>query len=259
MGYRCPLFLFIAALLALPASGAVSAADAEVTDIRVGLHGLSTRIVIDLDRPVEAKVFTLAGPARLVIDLPEVGWRLPQKPLPENTGVLARLRYGLFQPGNSRIVIDLSQPSRVHDAIALPGDGGQADRLVIDMARATGTAFLQSVAAPPMLIRGSETQIVSARPVTATTQPQSPEVGPKPEIVAQVPVKPAPPMVQTPKPVAAAVPVPAGQSETRLSSLRIPRKPEVPGQAKKRIIVIDPGHGGVDPGAIGVSGIYEKH
>ncbi len=145
MGYRCPLILVLTALLALPASGAVSAADAEVTDIRVGLFGLSTRIVIDLDRPIEAKVFTLAGPARLVIDLPEVGWRLPQKPLPANTGVLARLRYGLFQPGNSRIVIDLNQPSRVHDAISLPGDGGQPDRLVIDMARATGTAFLQSV------------------------------------------------------------------------------------------------------------------
>lgn len=263
MGYRCPLFLILAALLALPASGAVSAADAEVTDIRVGLYGLSTRIVIDLDRPVEAKVFTLAGPARLVIDLPEVGWRLPQKPLPSNTGVLARLRYGLFQPGNSRIVIDLNQPSRVHDAISLPGDGGQADRLVIDMARATGTAFLQSVSAPPMIIRGSETRIVSAVPITTPAQAppvvQAATASPKPEILAQVPVKPVPPLVQTPKPVLAAVRAPTGQPETRLASLRIPRKPEVPGQAKKRIIVIDPGHGGVDPGAIGVSGIYEKH
>jgi N-acetylmuramoyl-L-alanine amidase len=260
MGYRCPLILVLTALLALPASGAVSAADAEVTDIRVGLFGLSTRIVIDLDRPIEAKVFTLAGPARLVIDLPEVGWRLPQKPLPANTGVLARLRYGLFQPGNSRIVIDLNQPSRVHDAISLPGDGGQPDRLVIDMARATGTAFLQSVQAAPMVIRGSETRIVSAVPVTlpAPVVAAAPS-SPKPEILAQVPVKPVPPLMQTPQPAPAAVPVPTGQPETRMASLRIPRKPAVPGQAKKRIIVIDPGHGGVDPGAIGVSGIYEKH
>ena len=33
------------------------AADAEVTDVRVGKHGLSTRIVIDLDRPIKAEVF----------------------------------------------------------------------------------------------------------------------------------------------------------------------------------------------------------
>ena len=29
--------------------------------------------------------------------------------------------------------------------------------------------------------------------------------------------------------------------------------------AQKPLVVIDPGHGGVDPGAIGVSGIFEKH
>ncbi|MCW8863187.1 MAG: N-acetylmuramoyl-L-alanine amidase, partial [Rhodospirillales bacterium] len=32
-----------------------------------------------------------------------------------------------------------------------------------------------------------------------------------------------------------------------------------PGVPARRVIVIDPGHGGVDPGAIGVSGIYEKN
>ncbi|MFB0952358.1 MAG: AMIN domain-containing protein, partial [Rhodospirillales bacterium] len=84
------LFLAMAMLAFVTPQG--FAADAEVTDIRVGKQGLSTRIVIDLDRPIVAKVFTLAGPARLVIDLPEVGWRLPPRPLPANVGVLARLR-----------------------------------------------------------------------------------------------------------------------------------------------------------------------
>lgn len=32
-----------------------------------------------------------------------------------------------------------------------------------------------------------------------------------------------------------------------------------PAKKSKRIIVLDPGHGGVDPGAIGVSGAYEKN
>lgn len=73
------LFLVMAMLAFATPQG--FAADAEVTDIRVGKQGLSTRIVIDLDRPIAAKVFTLAGPARLVIDLPEVGWRLPAAPV----------------------------------------------------------------------------------------------------------------------------------------------------------------------------------
>jgi len=246
--------LFLAMVLLAFATPQGFAADAEVTDIRVGKQGLSTRIVVDLDRPVSAKVFTLAGPARLVIDLPEVGWRLPQRPLPANIGVLARLRYGLFQPGNSRIVVDLNQPSRVHDAISLPGAGSRPDRLVIDLARASGKAFLQSVAAPPLVVRGSETRIVSAEP--APPKPVERKAPPKLPVAA--PKKPTPPTPAVPKLAQTNLQKKqAGQS--KLASLRVPKKPPLPGTVKKRIIVIDPGHGGVDPGAIGVSGIYEKH
>ncbi len=246
--------LFLAIVLLAFAAPQGFAADAEVTDIRVGKQGLSTRIVVDLDRPVSAKVFTLAGPARLVIDLPEVGWRLPQRPLPANVGVLARLRYGLFQPGNSRIVIDLNQPSRVHDAITLPGAGGQPDRLVIDLARATGKAFLESVAGPPLVVRGSETRIVSAEPA-----PRKPVARTAPiKSAIAVPTKPTLPTAAPPK-LAKTNLQKKLAGESKLASLRVPKKPPLPGTVKKRIIVIDPGHGGVDPGAIGVSGIYEKH
>ncbi len=37
------------------------------------------------------------------------------------------------------------------------------------------------------------------------------------------------------------------------------KKNAVSSPKKKKVIVLDPGHGGVDPGAIGVSGAYEKH
>jgi len=260
--------LMVACALSVSVGASAMAADAEVTDVRVGKHGLSTRIVIDLDRPIKAEVFTLAGPARLVIDLPEVGWRLPAKPLPSDVGVLARLRYGLFQPGNSRIVIDLNQPSRVHDAMTLPAENGQPDRLVIDLARVSGKSFLKSVEAPPLVMRGRVNQIVVAKPVTASTKvlaqtPQAKSAQPA-VIVAEVPIKPTPP---TSVAIRAVQAVQSGQGATQgadaagaqLASVRMPTKPPVPGAVKKRVIIIDPGHGGVDPGAIGLSGIYEKH
>lgn len=239
------------ALLSLVLAGPTLAAEAEVMDIRVGEHGLSTRIVIDVDRPISSEIFSLAGPARLVIDLPEVGWRLPPRPLPTDIGVLARLRYGLFQPGNSRIVIDLNQPSRVHAALALPAEAGKPHRLVVDLARASGTTFLKSVEAAPIVVKAAPNKIV-----TASQPPQG-----APQITVQSPAKPKAPVASNPAPQrpSAAPVVQTGRPKGQLASLRVPRKPQVPGRVPKRIIVIDPGHGGVDPGAIGVSGIYEKH
>src|ERR1700733_6158652 len=35
--------------------------------------------------------------------------------------------------------------------------------------------------------------------------------------------------------------------------------PQVWGLRKRRMIMLDPGHGGVDPGAIGITGVYEKN
>jgi len=255
--FMLPLAILATILFAMPR---VHAADAEVTDIRAGEHGLSTRIVVDLDRPVAASVFALAGPARLVIDLPEVGWRLPQRPLPTDIGVLARLRYGLFQPGNSRIVVDLKQPSRVHQAIALPASGDQPDRLVIDLARTSGSTFLKAVQAAPMRIEGRESKIVRAEPTLPSSLKRS---APAVQVAAVTPRVAAPkaPSVAAPtvNRVSTPTPVARGGARSQLASVRLPRKPPVPNTGHKKIIVVDPGHGGIDPGAISVSGNYEKY
>lgn len=77
--------------------------------------------------------------------------------------------------------------------------------------------------------------------------PERPVVG-APAPVLAPPVVPAPPVVQAVAPA----PNPPPQAPAKGESLTKARD-GVP------VIVIDPGHGGVDPGAIGVSGIYEKH
>ena len=258
VGFRSIILgLTIAAGLAVAADA--RAADAEVTDIRVGRHGLSTRIVVDLDRPIAAKIFTLSGPARLVIDLPEVGWRLPPEPLPENVGVLARLRYGLFQPGNSRVVIDLNQPSRVHEALTLGADGSSPDRLVIDLARVSGSVFLRSVEAPPIIVSAEPNAVAAVDEPLAAAPKLVAAQNTTATIVAKVPVKPAPPVINEVVAVAPPARVVSQNGKVQLASVRLPLKPPVPGGARKKIIVIDPGHGGVDPGAIGRSGGYEKN
>jgi N-acetylmuramoyl-L-alanine amidase len=50
------------------------------------------------------------------------------------------------------------------------------------------------------------------------------------------------------------LPVDAGAA-----ALRSAQHPKVPLQPGAKLVMLDPGHGGKDPGAIGISGTYEKH
>src|SRR4051794_22525089 len=54
----------------------------------------------------------------------------------------------------------------------------------------------------------------------------------------------------------------AGCSVAAASSLLVPRAMGAQAKTKsaprRHIVILDPGHGGIDPGATGLSGIYEK-
>jgi len=190
------------------AAGTAHGANSVVTDVRVGQHGQTTRLVLDLTDKVAFKVFALAKPYRIVIDLPEVGWRLPSRPLPASIGMLKKLRYGLFQPGTSRIVLDVNKPPNIEKSFILRPEGKSGYRLVVDLGYVAPEAFVSA-----------RKEIISQGGAGATA------------------------------PVAYVSPSPS-----------LKAKPDViPASPAKRIVFIDPGHGGVDPGTIGASGTYEKH
>ena len=103
-----------------------------------------TRFVLDLTQGVEFRVFTLSDPYRVVIDLPEVGWRLPARPLPGRNGLLDKLRYNLFKPGNSRVVLNVTAPVAVKKAFMLRPHQGRNHRLVLDLVPIGREAFLKT-------------------------------------------------------------------------------------------------------------------
>lgn len=124
------------------------AKDVRVEGIRVGAHSSYTRFVIDMDRDVNPRIFTLADPYRVVIDLPDAEWGFPTGNTERERGVVAGYRVGHFRPGNSRIVIDLSGPGKIEQVLNLSPQGGKGHRLVIDIKSTSRDVFLASAGWP---------------------------------------------------------------------------------------------------------------
>lgn len=166
------------------------------TDMRIGGDDKQTRFVVDLNRKIDVAAFTLADPYRVVVDLPQITFKVPPKAADQGRGLVKAFRYGLIMQGGSRIVIDTKGPVHLDKAFVLDAAEGQPARLVLDLAPTDRVTFLRNIA-------------LENRPAHS------------------VAVKP---------------------NET-------PPKPDDDGRP---LIVLDPGHGGIDNGTKGSGGELEK-
>jgi N-acetylmuramoyl-L-alanine amidase len=116
------------------------------TDVRLGGDEAQTRFVMDLSRKVELHVFTLADPYRVVVDIPQLTFRLPAKAGESGRGLIKAFRFGLVMPGGSRIVIDLAKPARVEKSFVVDSAEGAPARLVLELAATDRENFLRKVA-----------------------------------------------------------------------------------------------------------------
>jgi N-acetylmuramoyl-L-alanine amidase len=169
--------------------------------IRIHDHTSHTRLVVELSENIEFSIFSLADPYRIVADLPELDWTMEGSAQAAPIGVVKTVRYGLFQPGRARIVVDLADPAGLKNAFVLPATGETPHRFVMDLEKTTREKFL-AAAGPQHRVGGLAATAGKPIPAKAIVEP--------------------------------------------------------PPRDAKKLIVIDPGHGGVDPGAIGLSGVYEK-
>jgi len=167
-----------------------------ISATRAALKGseAATTFLLDLSSGVQVEVFTLADPYRVVIDLPDVVFRLPKGTGQDGTGLVSAFRYGLLAEGKARIVMDTTQPV----LIAKAGMTAGKDRGV--------TLAVELTATTPAAFGGG------------TGTAQAPAL--KPEIYEE--------------------------------------RSEKPKNRAKPVILIDPGHGGIDPGAMSKDGLTEK-
>ena len=191
-------FLFVVAATAAeaPPEGVGAGADSfpVATDARLGGDDSQTRFVLELSRKTELRAFTLADPYRVVIDLPQVTFRLPPKMGDVGRGLVKAFRFGLVMAGGSRIVFDLTKPARIDVASVTEAAPGGPARLSLELISTDRESFL----------RRAE---LDTRPARADAVP----------------------------------PVPAAAA----------------GDARS-LVVLDPGHGGIDTGTKGPNGETEK-
>jgi N-acetylmuramoyl-L-alanine amidase len=168
------------------------------SDARLAGDSKQTRFILDLDKTIPFRAFALADPYRLVIDIPQVSFRLPPGTGATGRGLVKAFRYGLVMPGGSRIVFDLTGPAKITNSTMLDSANGQPPRLVLELEETDLATFKQVLAAETPQLKPAITD------QTATVTP--PLLAP----------------VQTTKPTAPA--------------------------DSRPVVVIDPGHGGVDNG-----------
>lgn len=200
----------------------------------------SNRVVIDLADAVNYKTFVMSKepkenrPDRLVIDLK--GARVSSE-VPSNStvdeGILSGIRVSQFSQDKVRIVLDLTDKPRYQTFTM-----NDPARIIIDVSSS----------------KASRKENASARvpePVRKTQPSQKAELSQKPE-----PVQKAQPS-QSPEHYQSMVKkVPPGSAASKMKN----DVPTIASQLCLKVskIVIDPGHGGKDPGAISPNGIREK-
>lgn len=144
------------------------------SDARLAGDARQTRFILDLDKPVQFRAFTLADPYRVVIDLPQLNFQLPGGVGTTGRGLVKAFRYGVVMPGGSRIVFDLTGPAKIAKSYVLEAANGQPPRLVLELEQVDRTAFVQALAPesrPELRPAIAEASDVTARPEERAVSP----------------------------------------------------------------------------------------
>ncbi len=211
-----------------------------VTSIRIGLQAnRTTRFVLDVSKKVAFRSFTLNDPYRVVIDMQPVDWKIGSKLPLSKDGLIGGYRTGEIGGGNTRIVLDLNSPALIHQTFVLPPAGPFKYRLVVDMKPVTEEEYLREAERQGGIETASTQNTSTATSGNATGAVPGEEGKPR-RIV--------PGAKSGAKPRAATMP----------GNLHKAREAARKKLTRKRVVVIDAGHGGPDPGATGISGAFEK-
>lgn len=191
---------------------------AELQGMRTWTQEGTTRVVFDLSQDVPYRVFTLVKPDRLVVDFDNTQIKTNLSTTAQQEALFRSVRWAARDGHHLRLVVDLAQPVVYSQFPMGPAAGRKGSRIVVDLQRA-GAAARQMADGHPMPKHDPINDIVQQQAANARQQAETPAA---PDVAVQM-----------------------------AANARV-------GKGRNIIVVIDPGHGGKDPGAKGYGGVHEK-
>ena len=182
-----------------------------------------TRVTVESDEPLQHRLILLRNPERLVLDLEEVDFPSVQQgfagKISSSDPYIGNLRVGRFKPGVVRVVLDLKTEVKPQ-IFTLAPIGEYGHRLVLDIYPIEPLDPLLALLQKPALKMGQG--------LGKSADGESSEE-------------------------------PKGEAKPNNKQSQSAKEPAGPVVNRLVTIVIDPGHGGEDPGARGRRGTREKH
>jgi N-acetylmuramoyl-L-alanine amidase len=241
------IFIFLTALM-LAFAGTAQAA-VTILGLRGGIQGENKRLVIDVQGQPHFQASTINQPPQLVVDIPAIPLSVetPQKLGPTGIQSIAQEQRG----DQLRLIFKMPQSVTIVSSFLLPADGKSPARIVID--------YRQGINDPNPTKQGKEN-------LSFSKEDRGPKILGQITYPARKPAVPASGFIQdldlgggsTRKQIKADQ-LEKSDGAAANPSFEVDKAPPVPkGDKTVFTIVIDAGHGGKDPGAIGVGEIKEK-
>jgi len=133
---------------------------ADVNDVRIWQSPDSVRLVLDLSKPHEHKVFQLTNPDRIVIDLENAKLKTDLAKVENNSTEIIRLRSGVRGKNNLRLVVETRSTMAYRSFPVAPNAEIKHNRLVIDLDRPTAEAV-----ARPAVVKKADSYEASSRDI----------------------------------------------------------------------------------------------
>jgi len=121
-------YLLAAFFMVLAASEAGAAST--VRDITLLPHEDGVRIVIDLGNKIPFQHRSFDHPPRLIIELPDVSWQIPERRAGRGYRMVKGFQFGRLRNNVSSLIIDVDRPFEIDTVFELPPSDSSGYRIV---------------------------------------------------------------------------------------------------------------------------------